>query len=182
MGLDIFHRKVVSGERHEGTMQMGADSDGTPNPIDVFSSFAIDEENTYIDWKATFARKNLDVEDYSMSMWGTDGQGGAEYRFFRKREEARSLPEKVEFFQNETTQDLCTFKRTDRVIPYVEIGYQRKSVSPAFYDEFEGWEVITDRARVERIGALTDPQEQGAFNRNFLDNWEDGRSFVVVWY
>ena len=179
MGLDIFHKKVCHDDP-EGHYDIDDDDSGE-NPLKKFAALAIEKTNTYIDWAQTFARRSLNADHYTMGMMSSSGDG-TEYVFYRSTEAPPDLPERVSFSDNPGCEDLVTFQKVDRVVPCVEAGYQRKSVRQAFYQEFAPWETITDRARVERIHALTLPDSQPAFKAQFLDNWEDDKSFVVVWY
>ena len=41
-------------------------------------------------------------------------------------------------------------------------------------------DVVAERRYAERIFELTVPEARDDFRSNFLDNWDDGRSLVVV--
>jgi hypothetical protein len=179
MGLDLYHRKVTP-VGYDGTMTVAQD-EAEPDPLVCFLGSALDEENTYIDWEKTFTLKGYPADAYRMYLQSADGSG-VSYHFSRNDDADPALPEKLAFVENKNQHDLCLFKQIDKAIPYVEVGYQRKSVSGQFYEEFNGWEVITDKARVERIYQLTEDFAQANFKKTFLDNWEDGVSFVVIWY
>lgn len=183
MGLDIYHHKICTTGNHDRTMTLTAEDDGTPHPLQKYAEHAIDEPNTYIDWVKTFEKHGYPYEAFSLGMMsGYPDPPGSVYTFYRRPGASADLPEKLELVEHEQRHDLVTFERVDKALPYIEAGYQRKSVLGEFYDEFAAWEIITDRARVERIHALTVPEVQEHFKQEFLDNWEEGRSFVIVWY
>lgn len=184
MGLDIYHKKVCSEKEAESTYTLANTEDGSPHPLSKFAEWAYAKEHQYVDWNATFARKNLTPQDYHCVMQ-SNGEGCVEFTFQRRDEAPANVPEKVSFthpHDKPNESDLVLYTKDDQVLGAIEVGYQRKSVFGAFYDEFEGWEFVTDKSRVERIYALTHPDYQPAFKQNFLDNWEEGRSFVIVWY
>jgi hypothetical protein len=182
MGLDIHHYRT------EDPNQADVDSAREFNLEDPalakFARFASKKTNQYIDWPATFAKVSQPFEHYSQGSWSST-PAGAEYGFYRRSAAPADLPEKITFRYGGTEDDqgdLVVVDREDTVIFCEEVGYQRKSVDGAFYGEFNGWEIITDRQRVERICTLTYPDCQADFRQAFLDNWDDERSFVVVWY
>ena len=59
-------------------------------------------------------------------------------------------------------------------------GYQRNCMVPAFYEQFPPDFVSSDIALLRSMADLVEPAAQGDFHRNFLDCWEDGRSFLIV--
>lgn len=71
-----------------------------------------------------------------------------------------------------------------------EVGYQRKGVRPAFYDEFGPAEFVVDLERVRHMLRLLDPESQRDpddpysggwdFKGSFVDNWDESTSFVLV--
>jgi len=198
MGLDIHHyrtedpKQASTGSARETGLEDPNREDADDGrefnledpALSKFAGFAQKKTNQYIDWPATFAKVNQPFEHYSLSSWGS-AEVGAEYVFYRRSGAPAELPEKLTFCYGRTEGDqgdLVVVDREDLVIFCKEVGYQRKSVEGTFFAEFDGWEIITDRQRVERICALTYPEYRADFRQVFLDNWDDERSFVVVWY
>jgi hypothetical protein len=66
-------------------------------------------------------------------------------------------------------------------VVYVEqVGYQRQQVVDQFFNEFQPDGLFADRLYAERIFDLTIPESQPAFRSNFLDNWDESRSLLMV--
>jgi hypothetical protein len=76
----------------------------------------------------------------------------------------------------------ATVMRSETVIFYDIVGYQQHGVSEEFYERFRPDDVTCLAPQVESIYQLTDPELRAGFKRDFMDNWIDGRSFVIISY
>jgi hypothetical protein len=76
----------------------------------------------------------------------------------------------------------ATVMKKETVIFFETAGYQRNSVSQAFYHEFAPDDATCSISRVKTIYEATLPEAREHFKRDFLDCWEDGRSFVMISY
>lgn len=180
MGLDITHYHVEDAGSTDGSEHL-IEEDG---PLTKFLAQAVAKTNRYIDWAASFAARGLSCEHFMMASQVWDSTGTCA-KFMRTPEAPVDVPERVQFRWGRTEDDfgdLVLVDRLDQVLQASEIGYQRKGVESEFFREFESWEVITDLARVERILELCLADRRKTFRRDFLDNWDDERSFVIVWY
>jgi hypothetical protein len=72
--------------------------------------------------------------------------------------------------------------KTETVIFYDVVGYQRNGVSEEFYCHFRPDDVTCLEHRVEGIYQNANPEARENFKRTFMDNWIEGRSFIVVSY
>jgi len=72
--------------------------------------------------------------------------------------------------------------KTETVIFYDVVGYQRNGVSEDFYYHFRPDDVTCLDHRVEGIYQSTIPEARENFKRTFMDHWIDGRSFVIISY
>jgi hypothetical protein len=70
--------------------------------------------------------------------------------------------------------------RLDDVVYGVSVGYQRKEVVDDFFNEFPPDWAFAERRYAERIFELTVPEARQNFRSNFLDNWDDDHSLVVI--
>lgn len=66
------------------------------------------------------------------------------------------------------------------VVYFRKVGYQRKGVSAEFYRIFPPDVITADFSTVAMIRDLTDPELVESFSRNFMDNWDDRRSILMV--
>jgi hypothetical protein len=182
MGLDIYHFRAQDPAATMPTSVrefLAADA-----ALQKLSAFATKKTNKYLDWPATFAKVNQPFEHYAHGTWGSS-KDGMYHGFSRKEGAPPHLPERLEFRYGRTENDLGDLvigDREDTIIFADEAGYQGKLVRSAFFHEFQAREYITDRERVEHIHAMTLPEHQQHFQKAFLDNWDDERSFVVVSY
>jgi hypothetical protein len=82
-----------------------------------------------------------------------------------------------------------TGSKTIKVLPYLEKGYQRKGMNPAFYDAFENGKLYFNKASVEKaslyLKPASDEHKDEAINHflvNFVDNFVEGESiFFGTW-
>jgi hypothetical protein len=72
--------------------------------------------------------------------------------------------------------------KLETVIFYDVAGYQRNGVNEDFYHSFRPDDVTCMEHRVEAIYQATVPELREEFKRTFMDNWIDGRSFVLISY
>ena len=70
--------------------------------------------------------------------------------------------------------------RLDDVVYVAPAGYQRKNVVDDFFRVFPPDWAFAERRYAERIFELTVPEAQQDFRRNFLDNWDERHSLVVI--
>jgi hypothetical protein len=72
--------------------------------------------------------------------------------------------------------------KSENVIFYDVVGYQRNGVSDEFYRCFQPDDVTCLEHRVEGVYQMTAPGLRENFKNTFMDNWIVGRSFVIISY
>jgi hypothetical protein len=203
MGLDIYHLRANAAGK--GSPFVLDDAYGKERLREKFDWCLREVDFPIIDWSKTLAALGFDKSQYDLRIaMPADGQTRTGQRAttagFRRRPRANiELPELL--FVTNSDAPAAVKKRIHRgwgdnavvlTAEYVrgimratsvyaeEIGYQRKAVAAAFYDEFRPSEWILDIARVRRIHELTDEDSRDEFESGFLDTWDERTSFVLV--
>jgi len=200
MGLDIYHAQAKR-EIDNRFFRVEMDS-GELTPLQPY--FQI-HENPHIDWKKMFADRGMVYDRYRVMTRATDGRHNCfifvdadavgfdhpiravfsdEWHFpllpeFMRRSQFR-VPgsRKAPHFFGPFEETM----KAETVIFYDLAGYQRNGVSEEFYRRFRPDDVTCLEDRVEGIYQMTAPELRAEFKRTFMDNWVDGRSFVIISY
>ncbi len=200
MGLDIHHLQATLSR--EGRHFCRVEAFLTQmQPLERYFQQA---ENEHVDWEKMFATRGLVYENYRLKSRGTDGTYTA-YAFADAGIGGAADPVKV-IFSNEPRLSFLpkfmlrskfepagtsastlrffgpfpTVTKSDAVVFFDRAGHQQNGVAEEFYREFRPDDLTCSRERVERIYELTLPEFRDEFKRTFLDNWEEGRSFVLI--
>lgn len=198
MGLDIYH--AVAKQEAAGRF-FRVDGISRMKPLQTYFQ---PHSNPHFDWPKMFADRGLIYQNLRIGVRATDGKntcfvfvdGAAE-----GMGEARAifsdewrpplvprflLPSKFRFPRAGKAPHFfgpfATVMKTETVVFYDLAGYQRNSVSDEFYQRFLPDDVTCDRNRAVELHRMTAIEAQDEFKRNFLDNWVDDRSFIIVSY
>ena len=200
MGLDILHVYA----KHEADEKF-CRVDDFLNELTPLQGYFQEHENPHIDWEKMFAERGLVYQNYRVMGRSTDGKYTCfifvdadavgfdhpiravfsdEWQFplfpkFMRRSKFR-LPasRKAQHFFG----PFATAMKTETVIFYDVVAYQRNGVSEDFYYHFRPDDVTCLEHRVEGIYQSTNLEARENFKRTFMDNWIEGRSFVIISY
>jgi hypothetical protein len=202
MGLDIYHFHVED-EPNDNPVVVDISQ---PQLLKI-ATFTRKETNQYIDFDRLFADHGFSLQDYRLvfgqRQMAQAGKFTDDYYFCAANESDPMNPKsRGLYFTNRRSflfapkpnlspnarKMVRTLKvgkypaesRLDDVVYAVSIGYQRNNVVDAFFNEFQPDWAFAERNYAERIFELTVPEAQQEFRSNFLDNWDDGRSLVVI--
>jgi hypothetical protein len=200
MGLDIYHAHA----KREVDRRF-CRVDPFIDEMQLLRPYIQRHESPSIDWERMFSARGLECKNYRLMVRTTDGKNTCfvfadvgtvgfnhpiravfsnEWKFpllpkFMKQSKFR-LPQSKNaphFFG-----PFLTVMKSENVIFYDLVGYQRNSVSEEFYHYFRPDDVTCLEHRVEGIYQATAPELRENFKRNFINNWIDGRSFVIISY
>jgi hypothetical protein len=157
------------------------------------------------DWERMFAARGLVHGNYRVMSMGTDGRArsfafvdadavGFDHPVRAVFSEEWQFPLLPKFLQRSRFRfpgsnraphffgPFATVMKLETVIFYDVAGYQRNGVNEDFYHSFRPDDVTCMEHRVEAIYQATVPELREEFKRTFMDNWIDGRSFVLISY
>ena len=200
MGLDILHVYAK-----KDTQDNFCRVDNFLNEMKPLQGYFQEHDNPHIDWEKMFADRGLVDKKYRIVSRASDGKHTS---FFFIDADAVGLDHPVKaVFSNEWQFPLLpkfmqrsNFRlptarkaphffgpfamtmKTETVIFYDVAGYQRNGVSEEFYYHFRPDDVTCLQHRVEGIYQSTIPEMRENFKRTFMDNWIEGRSFVLISY
>jgi hypothetical protein len=200
MGLDIYHAQAKR-EVDEKFFRVDTVLDELKSLRPYFQS----HQNPHIDWEKMFADRGLDYGGYRVMSRATDGKYncfvfvdadavGFGHPIRAVFSDEWQLPFLPKFMQRSKFRvpgsrkaphffgPFTNVMKSETVVFYDLVGYQRKGVSDDFYSCFRPDDVICLEHRVEGIYQMTDPELRKDFKRAFMDNWIDGRSFVIISY
>jgi hypothetical protein len=200
MGLDLFHAHAKS-EVDKQFFRVDRSAEELKSPQNYFQEYG----NPHINWEKMFADRGLVYQKYRVMGHSTDGKHSCfvfvdadavginhpiravfsnEWQFsllprFMQRSKfrlAKVRPSRYFF------GPFVTVMKTETVIFYDVVGYQRNGVSQEFYHHFRPDDVTCLEYRVEAIYQSASSDLRESFKRNFMDNWIDGRSFLIISY
>jgi hypothetical protein len=200
MGLDIFHahaKRDVDSKFYRVEDELAE--------FKPLQSYIQIHQNPHLDWERMFADRGLGAERYRILSRATDGKHNC-FAFADANAVGFDAPIKAVFsdewqfpwlpkFMQRSSLSMpgakkaphffgpfATIMKSEKVIFYDIVGYQRNGVSGEFYNCFRPDDVTCLEHRIEGIYQMTDPQLRDQFKRTFMDNWIEGRSFVIVSY
>jgi hypothetical protein len=200
MGLDIFHAHA----KHEADTTFCSVGDFL-SQLTPLRSYFKEHENPHIDWEKMFADRGLVYRDHRVVSRVSDGRHTCFFfvdadavgfqhpirAVFSDEQRSPLLPKfmKRSKFQLPASRHAPHFfgpfdmtMKTETVIFYDVAGYQRGGVSDEFYRHFRPDDVTCVKDHAYAIYQSAIPEAQQNFKRNFLDNWIEGRSFVLISY
>ena len=198
MGLDVFH--LTANDRGEGYWQP---LDRFPDLQQSLAPYVRDNIVLDVDFAKLLGQRGYDLNDYHFFQGGIgrNSLGGYFSRLtFNRRGTPDTITSRSLVFEekpkilNIVSTVLHALSNRPRTyygtFPSMELkqtgvyaqrtGYQRNCMVPAFYEQFPPDFVSSDIALLRSMADLVEPAAQGDFHRNFLDCWEDGRSFLIV--
>jgi hypothetical protein len=203
MGLDIYHFYAT----HRPDPQKFCRVAPFLTAMMPLESYFQEHENEHLDWEKMFASHGLDHRKYRVMARTTDGRytcvvfvdadsAGANgpvraifsnerpavFRFLQRSRFRLPLPKSATKDALRVFGPFATIMKRETVVFYEPAGYQRNGVSDAFYHQFPPDDVTCSRERVEMIYDATLPESRDGFKRQFLDNWDRDRSFVLISY
>lgn len=194
MGLDLYHLQATDDQSASHVVV-----DPEASEFHMLKDFFREKDNEYIDWKAMFGSKGLVFEDYAV----TNTTLSTSDSLFQRGK----LLQTTSFTHRLNVHDMVVFTtasapllrwprgrsavktvhgpftyrtQRDNVVHVVQIGYQRNDVTDAFYEEFPPDLTSGDAGQVRRLAELVTAEARPEFMRQFIDNWQDGRSVLVV--
>ncbi len=200
MGLDIYHAQAKR-EVDKRFLRVGEAAD----ELQPLRSYFQTHHNPHIDWEKMFADRGLVYRDHRVMTRATDGRHncfvfvdanavGFNHPVRAVFSDERQFPLIPKFMQRSRFSapgwrkaphffgPLETIMKSETVIFYDLAGYQRNGVSDEFYHCFRPDDVTCLEHRVDGIYQMTAPEARQDFKRTFMDNWIDGRSFVIISY
>jgi hypothetical protein len=198
VGLDIYH---LYAKREAGRDFCRVD--GVLEEMKPLQSYFQKHENAHLDWETMFSARGLDYRNYAQRSRTTNGIHTA-FGFVDAASTSLNDPIKVVFSNERLLRRLPSFMqpkmlrhpqfknarkflgpfatvmKVETVVFNDTVGYQRNGVADAFYRTFKPDDVTCLRQRVETIYEVTEPKLRDQFKRVFLDNWDEGRSFVLI--
>lgn len=203
MGLDIYHFRAS--DRPDPTQFFRVEP--YMSEMQPLASYFQQHENEHLDWEGMFSSQGLDFKRHRLMVQTragkyacyvfTDAEGAGingpvraifsnERRaFFPFLQRSRfRLPLQTSAYKNalRVFGPFATVMKKETVVFFENAGYQRNSVSQTFYQVFAPDDATCSMERVNAIYEATLPEAREHFKRNFIDSWEDGRSFVVISY
>lgn len=199
MGLDLYHFRAL-----DVVSEQSVSIEPASPEIVARCQFFKKKINQYIDFERLFSENNLSFHDYSMTNRIVTMKLGPlieEYYFCRNENfdryntdlyftNKRSLlplrPRPDPYFNQHKRCRSFRVKaypyrdQEDTVIYLQEVGYQRKDVLDTFFNEFPPDMTTADLEKVKRIHELTIPDAKDSYRRNFIDNWNDEESILVI--
>ncbi|MBX9773802.1 MAG: hypothetical protein K2Y71_05255 [Xanthobacteraceae bacterium] len=201
MGLDIYHAQAkrevdVNFFRIDG---MASDEFRSLQP------YVQVHQNPHTDWEKMFSDQGLVYGNYRAVVRATDGRRNC-FAFVDADAVGFEAPIRVIFsdewqfpllprFMQRSKFNVpgskkaphffgpfATIMKSENVVFYDIVGYQRNGVSDDFYQCFRPDDVTCLENRVEGIYQMTAPELREEFKRTFMNNWIDGRSFVIISY
>jgi len=203
MGLDIYHFYATQRQDPQKFCRVQP----FLNQFMPLERYFQDYENEHLDWEKMFASHGLDHARYRLMAQTTDGrytcyvfvdadsagvngpvraifsnERPAFFRFLQRSRFRLPLPKSATKDALRAFGPFATIMKREQVVFYEPAGYQRNSVSDAFYRAFPPDDLTCSRERVQVIHDATVPEARDNFRKQFLDNWNRERSFVVVSY
>lgn len=197
MGLDISVCKIVKRKQNEPTDRVFRLVDNNAeyqNPFPEWTKeFEVDYEQGYYDWDKLKEEQGININDYE---YGGEEYGpkGCFMRFNPKGEEYSKDKELVLDIEK-----IPVKKKMIKVLPYEEVGYQRKGLNSKFYQDYDNDKIgyfVWTKAELERYkeeycdepyeyvygngeksGEMIYPKED--FQRNIIDNFIEGECCVT---
>jgi hypothetical protein len=200
LGLDLFHVHAKH-EADEKFCRVGNFFD----ELTPLRSYFQEHDNPHINWEKMFAERGLVYRDYRVMSRAFDGKctcfffvdadaAGFQHPIRAVFSDESRFPLLPKFMKRSKFDMPAARKaphffgpfemvmKTETVIFYDVAGYQRNGVSDEFYHHFRPDEVTCLEHRVYAIYQSTIPEAREDFKRKFLDNWIEGRSFVLISY
>jgi hypothetical protein len=201
MGLDIHHLYATNKKDPLRFCRVDAFLDEMQPRAQYFRH----HENRHVDWEYMFAKRGLVFSDYRILSRASKGK----YMSFAFVDAdspgvvgpvrailSNELRMPFGFLQRSRFTDpyteggsenalrvfgpFGTLMKTETVVFYEPVGHQKDGVSEAFFQEFKPDDLTCSRARVDRILDMVLPEAREDFERNFLDKWDETRSFVLI--
>jgi hypothetical protein len=199
MALDILHLYAT----HDRTTQRFCRVEAFADQMKPLEPYFQPFKNQHIDWKKMFAAHGLVYADHRVLGRTTDG-GYTSVSFVDADTEGADAPVRA-IFSNEPRArfrflqrtrfillgdkdtvrafgPFATVMKTDMVVFFEQVGYQRDGVSDAFFQQFQPDDLTCARDRVAWIHDAVLPEAREGFKTQFLDNWDERRSFVLISY
>jgi hypothetical protein len=205
--LDLYHYKV--NDQRRGDVLTIHECTGARDMHRRFSWAVVIVQQERTDWHATLAARGFDSDHFVegaalVTIDKVTGKVVGRYAFKRAEGAPRDLPEALVF--DDRRQDgiwddlmtavipsrqpgseaitfhgpLITGRVPEPSVFCAQVGYQRKGVTKEFYDQFPPDEYVTALDRVRRIHDLAQDEYAHQFQEEFLDNWDERTSFVLV--
>jgi hypothetical protein len=201
MGLDIYHFLVR--EDVTGTPVV---IDVRQPQIQKIVAFSHKKKSQYFDFERLLVDHNFSPQDYRLAGHQRETRGigkfSENYYFCAASDPDPMNPTKMGiYFTNKRSffgvkpslppnvvKKLKTVKlkqyptrdQVDDVVYTQQVGYQRNGVINDFFHEFKPDWMFAERSYARRIYELTVPEAQQAFRSNFLDNWDEQHSLVLI--
>lgn len=201
MGLDIHHLYAT----HRQDPERFCSVDQFLSQMRPLESYFQQYDNEHLDWETMFAAHGLDHANYRSMLRTTlgrytcfafvdaDSKGfngpvravfsdepRAKFRFMQRSRFRLPLPKSATKDALRVFGPFATVMKRETVVFFDEAGYQRGGASDAFYSEFMPDDLTCSRERVERIYDTMVPEARDGFRRQFLENWDRDRSFVLI--
>lgn len=208
MGLDLYH--IIPSRKLEGDQHFSLGYfESNPGYLDTYSDFLTEIDDREFDFHILIfpdhETKEL-VLERSPSYKLMPSLVGAIERLnpeIVRIAEANQMPE--ESFRTQHIDNLLsrdhgreiayysvnyeTSSRKIKVLPYEEIGYQRKGMNDQFYEDFKNFELYFEKSAVQTAARYLRTDIFGEnktlkehFQENFIDNFIEGQSmFFASW-
>jgi hypothetical protein len=200
MGLDIYHAQA---KREVGEKFLRVDT--VLDELKSLRPYFQIHQNPHIDWEKMFADRGLVYGSYRVMSRGADGihncfvfvdanAVGFDHPIRAVFSDEWQLPFLPKFMQRSKFRvpgsrkaphffgRFAKIMKSETAVFYDLVGYQRNGVSDDFYRCFRPDDVTCLEHRVEGVYQMTAPELRKDFKRTFMDNWIDGRSFVIISY
>lgn len=200
MGLDIYHAHA---KRDVDKKFFRVDT--VLNELKSLETYFQIHENPHIDWEKMFADHGLVYRSYRVMARTTGGKHncfvfvdadavGLNHPIRAVFSDEWQFPLLPKFMQRSRFRlpaarkaphffgPFAKIMKSETVIFYDLVGYQRNGVSREFYHYFRPDDVTCLEDRIKAIYQTTAPEIRENFKRTFMDNWIDGRSFVIISY
>jgi len=201
MGLDIHHLYATTKEDPRRFCRV----DQFRDEMQPRQRFFRQHKNRHVDWEYMFAKRGLAYSDYRLLSRASKGKYMS-FAFVDADSPGVAGPVRV-IFSNELRMPFGLLQRSrftdpfteggsegalrvfgpfgsvmksETVVFYQPIGHQKDGVTEAFFQEFKPDDLTCSRERVERIRDMVLPEAREDFERDFLDKWDDTRSFVLI--
>lgn len=162
---------------------------GQPMPFDLigaaegakFVKFATHLDRRAINWRETFKRRGLKLDDY-----GPCQLGDTSYVFQRRApQSAAAEPTQLQFMRKpfkdpEPSPVLSTYAYQELTVHFEQVGHFKSEVNldPVTPAVARGW--LFDISELQALYARSPPAAQRQISRHFLESWDPERSVCRV--
>jgi hypothetical protein len=186
MRILVEHRKATSARDEHSVSQILVDWESSKRwaigPTRPLEQHCILRAKRYINWKRTFALRNLPFQQYVR----IEATASAPYVFEQRKPTHPRWPNRVSFTRSVTADksetalqgEVLTFERMDLSLCADLVAQEHLVIGGLFWKDFKNIRVVTDKDILHNFAAFIPEQQLKKFRTEFFEGWDNASSFV----